>query len=144
MGREQAADSYAQYVGIDVAAETAEVVMRWPGSRESQGFGITQTEQGQQASNQHLLVRTPLAEQTLVVMEATGNYWMRLALSLHQAGFVVSVINSLQAHHFAQALLRRAKTDVVDAQTLAELALRLQPAPWVPRGGYKLHRSMSS
>ena len=30
---------------------------------------------------------------TLVVMEATGNYWIALAIVLHQAGFAVSVVN---------------------------------------------------
>ena len=36
--------------------------------------------------------------------------------------FQVSVINPAQAHHFAKALLQRAKTDAIDAQTLAQLA----------------------
>jgi len=34
----------------------------------------------------------PIAR-TLVVMEATGVYWMKLAVFLHEAGFAVSVIN---------------------------------------------------
>jgi len=32
------------------------------------------------------------------------------------------VINPAQAHHFARALLKQAKTDAIDAQTLAQLA----------------------
>jgi transposase len=44
----------------------------------------------------------------------------------------VSVINPAQAHHFAKALLKRAKTDAIDAQTLAQLAALLQPAVWNP------------
>jgi len=44
----------------------------------------------------------------------------------------VSVINPAQAHHEACALLKRAKTDAVDAQTLAHLACLLQPPPWTP------------
>jgi transposase len=42
----------------------------------------------------------------------------------------VSVINPAQAHHFAKALLKRAKTDAIDAQTLAQLAMVLRPEPW--------------
>jgi len=38
----------------------------------------------------------------LIVMEATGSYWVALATTLHQAGFTVSVINPAQAHHFAR------------------------------------------
>lgn len=47
-------------------------------------------------------------------------------------GFGGSVINLAQAHHFAKALLKRAKTDAIDAQTLAQLAMVLQPEPWPP------------
>jgi transposase len=65
-------------------------------------------------------------------MEATGAYWMSLAMHLVHEGFGVSVINPAQAHHFAKALLKRAKTDAVDAQTLAQLAMVLQPEPWTP------------
>ena len=53
-----------------------------------------------------------------------------LATRLVHEGFVVSVINPAQAHHFAKALLKRAKTDTIDAQTLAQLATVLQPEPW--------------
>jgi transposase len=65
-------------------------------------------------------------------MEATGSYWISLATRLVHEGFVVSVINPSQAHHFAKALLKRAKTDAIDAQTLAQLAMVLQPEPWMP------------
>ena len=68
----------------------------------------------------------------LVVMEATGSYWMSLATRLVYEGFQVSVINPSQAHHFAKALLKRAKTDAINAQTLAQLASILQPDPWMP------------
>src|SRR5712692_3895414 len=50
-------------------------------------------------------------------MEATGSYWISLATRLVHEGFRVSVINPSQAHHFAKALLKRAKTDAIDAQT---------------------------
>ena len=46
--------------------------------------------------------------------------------------FQVRVMNPAQAHHFAKALLQRAKTDAMDAHTLAQLALMLQPIPWTP------------
>jgi transposase len=51
---------------------------------------------------------------------------------LAQAGFCVSIVNPAQAHHFAKALLKRAKSDAIDAQTLTCLAALLQPAPWTP------------
>ena len=65
-------------------------------------------------------------------MEATGNYWVALAVALHETGYRVAVVNPRQAHHFAKAQLRRAKTDALDAQDLARLAAALRPAPWSP------------
>jgi Transposase len=47
-------------------------------------------------------------------------------------GFAVSVSNPAQAHHFARALLKRAKTDALDAQPRAQLACLLPAAPWSP------------
>jgi transposase len=52
----------------------------------------------------------------LIVLEATGTYWMRLAVTLAEAKYAVSVINPKQAHDFAKAVLQRAKTDAIDAQ----------------------------
>ncbi len=69
---------------------------------------------------------------TLVVREATGTSWVGLAVALHEAGYHVSVVTPLRAHHFAKAQLRRAQTDALDARDLAQLALALRPAPWTP------------
>ncbi len=65
-------------------------------------------------------------------MEATGNSWVALAVTLHEAGYRVAVVNPRQAHHCAKAQLRRAKTDALDARDLAQLAAALQPTPWTP------------
>ncbi|MCG8350244.1 MAG: IS110 family transposase [Chloroflexales bacterium] len=59
---------------------------------------------------------------TLLVLEATGGYWVTLAVPMQQAGYAVSVVNLAQAHAFARSLLRRATTDALDAQVLAQLA----------------------
>ncbi len=69
---------------------------------------------------------------TLAVLEATGKYWVALAVALHEAGDRVAVVNPRQAHHCAKAQLRRAKTDARDARDLAQLAAALRPAPWTP------------
>jgi len=57
---------------------------------------------------------------------------MSLATHRVHEGFGVGLMNPAQAHHVAKALLKRAKTDAVDAQTLAQLAMGLQPEPWTP------------
>jgi transposase len=59
---------------------------------------------------------------TLVLMEATGGYEAALACALQAAGLRVAVINPRMARDFARAMQRLAKTDRIDAATLAELA----------------------
>jgi transposase len=72
----------------------------------------------------------PLAP--LVALEATGSYWITLAVTLHQAGYAVSIVNPAHAHAFARSLPRRAKTDLLDAQLLAQFACERQPPRWTP------------
>ncbi len=91
-----------------------------------------QSPHGFTALQQHLQRTNTAPAATLVVLEATSTYWVALAVTLHDAGYCVSVVNPLQAHHFAKAQLRRAKTDPSDAQDLAHLAAKLQPPLWGP------------
>jgi transposase len=58
----------------------------------------------------------------LVVMEATGGYEAALACALQAAGLAVAVVNPKHARDFARSMGRLAKTDRIDARTLAELA----------------------
>ncbi|HQR56084.1 MAG TPA: transposase [Burkholderiaceae bacterium] len=57
----------------------------------------------------------------LVVMEATGGYEAALACALQAAGLAVAVVNPHQARQFAKSMGRLAKTDRIDARTLADL-----------------------
>jgi transposase len=66
----------------------------------------------------------PLGVQ-LVVMEATGGYEVALACALQAAGLAVAVLNPKQARDFAKSMGRLAKTDRIDARTLAELGMVL-------------------
>jgi len=56
------------------------------------------------------------------LLEATGRYGRRCAADLMEAGFSVAVVNPRQARDFARCLGRLAKTDTIDARTLAEFA----------------------
>ena len=123
---------YQVYVGVDIAAETFTAAWLVPGGMPTTPFTSEQTSAGFAALRHRLqgTGRPPAA--TLVVLEATGNYWVALAVALHEAGYRVAVVNPRQAHHFAKAQLRRAKTDALDARDLAQLAAALRPAPWAP------------
>ncbi|MDQ2999582.1 MAG: transposase, partial [Chloroflexota bacterium] len=124
--------SYDLFVGVDIAATTAAVASQRLDAPLTRALTFPQTPAGSTALQQHLFATGVAPARTLVVMEATGSYWITLATSLHQAGYAVSVINPAQAHAFAKVLLKRAKTDAIDAQTLTQLAALLQPAPWTP------------
>ena len=64
---------------------------------------------------------------SLVVVEATGGLEDRLVASLASAGLPVAVVNPRQARDFARATGRLAKTDRLDAQTLAEFGAAVRP-----------------
>jgi transposase len=128
----QGTHSYRLFVGIDVSARTFTLASLRIGETPSRALTIDQTPSGFASLQRHLLSLEPDPSAILVVMEATGTYWMRLALHLISAHIAVAVVNPAQAHDFAKALLKRSKTDAIDAQTLAELAARLQPQPWTP------------
>ena len=97
---------YRLFVGVDIAAVTATVAWLLPGTPITRPITIDQTPSGL-AQLQARLQATGIAPgDTLVVLEATGSYWITLATALHQAGYAVSVINPMQAHHFAKALLK--------------------------------------
>jgi transposase len=124
--------AYKLYVGVDVAAAT--VTAAWMAANERMSIPITvaQTTQGYTTLQERLAATGLAPMDTLVVLEATGSYWITLATTLAEAGYGVSVVNPKRAHNFAKVLLKRAKTDAIDAQTLARLGALLQPAPWTP------------
>ena len=65
----------------------------------------------------------------LIVLEATGSLEVPLVAALAAAGLPVAVVDPLQARRFAQAVGRTAKTDALDARTLALFAERVRPEP---------------
>lgn len=72
------------------------------------------------------------SKQAHVCMEATGRHSLGVALALHDAGHVVSVVNPAQIRDFARTKLGRNKTDKVDAALIREYAELFRPKPWSP------------
>jgi len=106
------------HVGIDVAKASLDVCLLPSGRTLSVGNddpGIAQIIALLQQQQQ----QQPIA---LVLLEATGRYERRVASELLDAGFNVAVVNPRQARDFARALGKLAKTDAIDARTLAEFA----------------------
>lgn len=124
--------TYQQWIGIDIAATS--FTMSRASARDVQERATTfaQTPDGFAACVTALHASGCPAAATLVVMEATGSYWVALAVHLHHAGYAVSVINPAKVHQYAASLTRRSKTDALDAQLLAHFARERQPPPWTP------------
>src|SRR4051812_24855088 len=89
------------FVGIDIAQHTFQATWRTATSASSSPLTCAQTPAGFTHLRQRLVATGVAPAQTLVVLEATGSYWCRLALDLHAAGYRVAVLNPAQAHYFA-------------------------------------------
>lgn len=123
---------YTLFVGVDISAKTATVSWGRLTDAISKPITIKQNSKDWQRLVDRLLLLVDVPEACLVVMEATGTYWMQMALYLHEAGFTLSVINPIRSRYFARMMLQRTKTDEVDAQLLAQLGMMMQPDLWTP------------
>jgi transposase len=91
------------------------------------------------------------AEQILLGLEATGLYWENLYYFLHARGYRLLLLHPAQTHQFAAQRGLRAKTDKLDAISIARLlgSEEIRPA-YVPdeqvvayREVVRLHTSLS-
>ena len=107
------------YVGIDVAKTNIDIAVRpigrvWQTSYD--GAGIDE-----------LISQLTSLTPTTVLLEATGGLEMPLAAALAATALPVVVVNPRQVSDFAKATGRLAKTDALDAQTLAHFAEAVRP-----------------
>jgi transposase len=106
------------FVGIDVSKAQLDVAVRPDGQ-----FAVSNDDAGIAQVIERLSAGPP----TRVVVEATGGFEMPLAGALAAAGFPVVVVNPRQVRDFAKAAGKLAKTDALDAQTLAHFAEVMRP-----------------
>jgi transposase len=67
-----------------------------------------------------------------ICLESTNIYGETLAEVLHDAGYVVSIVNPARIKGFALSELARTKTDKTDASLIARFCQAMVPSPWVP------------
>ena len=111
----------AVYVGIDVSKAELEVYERPTGA----GWSVANTAAGYAELVQHWHTQPP----ALIVVEATGGLERGVAYALVEAALPVAVVNPRQPRDFAKATGRLAKTDRLDAETLAHFAEAVRPQP---------------
>jgi transposase len=111
-------------IGIDISKDRLDA-HRWPDGASRR---FANDRKGHQA-----LIRwaaeAPLAR---LVFEPTGRYHRGLARALAEAGLPAAAVNPWAARRFAEATGRRAKTDRIDAATLARLGALLAPEARAP------------
>jgi transposase len=113
--------SAAQFVGIDVSKAQLDVAVR--------PSGETWTVAHDEAGLSGLVARLRGLAPTLIVLEATGGLEVVLAGALATAALPVAVVNPRQVRDFARSTGTLAKTDRLDAQSLAHFAEALRPQP---------------
>jgi transposase len=132
MTREPSAAGYQLFVGLDIAAASFAATWTQAGPPTQRPRTFAQSPDGFAAFQAALVTTGVTPADTLIVLEATGSYWITLAVTLHQAGYPVSVVNPAHLHAFARSLPRRAKTDALDAQLITLFARERVPPPWSP------------
>ena len=114
------------FIGIDISAKTFDLVVRKQ-DKSNKSKCFDQTPEGHRKCLNMLKKLKP----KLIVMEATGVYYLDLASTLYDAGLPVAVINPASFKRFAELMLTQSKTDGIDARLLAEFAQKIQPRLWV-------------
>jgi len=106
-------------VGVDVAKSTLDVAVS--DFEETRQF--TNDDEGISQAIRYIASVKPAR----IILEATGNLEMPLAVALQADNLPVVVINPRQIRDFARSTGALAKTDTIDARILALFGARVKP-----------------
>lgn len=112
------------YIGIDIAKYNHVVgVLKKDGTPVGNARSFTNDFEGFSDLLRRLAELKVRADDSIVVMEATGHYWMALYVFLVDHGFDVAVVNPALINAFRKSdTLRKTKTDAIDAFLIAKFA----------------------
>lgn len=113
------------FLGIDIAKDWFDVAVL--GEKRTRQF--TNTKKG----IRELVRWMNQLQPKLLVVEATGGYEEALVLGLFEAGLPVALVSPQRVRQYARAKGRLAKTDLLDAQLLAEYGKSIQPRLFVDK-----------
>lgn len=114
-------------IGLDISARTVDMVCR-----DDNRNGRVQTFPQDPKGHARLIEQLCKLEPDHIVMEATGVYYLDLAVALAEAQLPISVINPKSFRRFAELTLTNSKTDGLDSALLAEYGQRMKPFLWTP------------
>jgi transposase len=126
------------YAGIDVSKLKHDVaIVNEQKKLVHKMFVIDDTRDGYQMLHNKLswLKQKHQIRQFFIGLEATSDYWKNIYYYLKQQSpdYQLTVINPFQTRAFAKAILRRAKTDAVNAKDIALFMVEKKPAPSIDR-----------
>lgn len=116
------------YVGLDIAKASLQLHI------QGKSFDLANTAKG----HAQLIKRLAATAGAHVICEATGGYERAVVAALQSAAIPVSVINPARVRQFARASGELAKTDPIDATTLAAFGRAFQPEPTPPRSAAEI------
>jgi transposase len=111
------------YVGIDVSKDRLDMAVL--GKKPIVQFASTKK------GLANLVWHMKQLKPKLIVVEATGGYEEALVLALFEAGLPVALVSPQRVRQYAKAKGLLAKTDKLDAQTLADYGKTIQPRLFV-------------
>jgi transposase len=104
-------------IGIDVSQARLDY--------RQQGSALALEFSNNAADIERLLSTLPPPDQTRIVVESTGIYGKAVVVACARAGYWISCVNPRQARDFAKATGQLAKTDGIDGDVLAEMAIAI-------------------
>lgn len=114
-------------LGIDVSAKTLAVCIQ----RGKRRYRVATFDNDPAGHGKLIGWATKSGRHARVGVEATGVYSLDLSLALHRHPKTdVMVINPRASRSFAQAMMKRAKTDPVDAEVILEFIQRMPFVTW--------------
>lgn len=127
-------------IGIDVGASTHALALCRDGELEARRtvLRISATRQGFDELDRFL---TRSGEVSRIVFESSGHYWMTLASHLRARDLPAALVHPMGPKYFAKRRLERAKSDPVDARTLAAMGVVDRPEVRDPLAGAELREA---
>lgn len=123
-------DTVCAVVGIDVSKKKLDIALLVNGKTKAKV--LENSAEGHRALLDWLSKSKMPLSALHVCMEATGVYSEPVALVLHQAGLVVSVVNPACIKGFGHSENIRNKNDAIDAALIARYCAAMKPQPWSP------------
>lgn len=110
------------YLGIDVSKASHQcIVLDALGEALGKSFTVQSSKDDFSKLVKKLLELNIPKSDIIAGLEATGNLWENIYTYLKDRGFKVTLLNPFQTNKFHQAMMKKAKTDSIDALVIAGL-----------------------